>query len=83
MFYKYKKIILYFKKFLGQEIIPDLKVLDLTSKIDPTALDDLKLEMSKFGSVRFLSEKTAKLKKKTQNRTETGLNWPVSVRFFG
>jgi hypothetical protein len=61
MFYKYKKKSFYilkniFKKFLGKGIIPDLKVLDLTSKIDPTALDNLKLEMSKFGSV-FIRKK--------------------------
>ena len=36
-----------------------------------------------FGSVRFLSKKVTKQKnfKKKQNRTETGSNRPVSVRF--
>jgi hypothetical protein len=38
-----------------------------------------------FGSVRFLSKKITKpklfLKKKNRNRTETGSNRPVSVRF--
>jgi len=39
--------------------------------------------VSKFGSVRFLPEKTAKPKKKeTRNRTGTGPNRPVSVRLF-
>ena len=40
-----------------------------------------------FGSVRFLSKKVTKPKffffeKKNRNRTETGSNRPVSVRFF-
>jgi len=40
MFYKYKKIILYFKKCLKkslESVIPDPKALDLTTKIDPKA----------------------------------------------
>jgi len=47
----------------------------------------VKLGVIIFGSVRFLSKKVTKLKyfffeKKNQNRTETGSNRPVSVRFF-
>jgi hypothetical protein len=45
MFYKYKKIILYFKKCFKkslESVIPDPKTLDLTTKINPKALDYLK-----------------------------------------
>jgi hypothetical protein len=45
MFYKYKKIILYFKKCFKkslESVIPDPKILDLTTKINPKALDYLK-----------------------------------------
>ena len=45
----------------------------------------ISLEVIIFGSVRFLSKKITKLKfflkKKNRNRTETGSNRPVSVRF--
>jgi len=47
----------------------------------------LQLGLIIFGSVRFLSKKITKPKifffeKKNRNRTETGSNRPVSVRFF-
>ena len=38
----------------------------------------------RFGSVRFLSKKVTTLNffiKKNRNRTGTGSNWPVSIRF--
>jgi len=40
--------------------------------------------VSKFGSVRFLPKKNSQTgkKKETRNRTGTGPNRPVPVRFF-
>jgi hypothetical protein len=38
--------------------------------------------VSKFGSLRFLPEKNSQIEKKTRNRTGTGPNRTVPVRFF-